>query len=440
MSAPSRMRPSRLSGRSTIGPRLLFAATLLWGITLALGLVLLFGAASLAFAPPVSAASELQSQTITPSFPNGEPTGPKISAKAAILIDMDSGRVLYSHAANTRLPMASTTKIMTGILAIESLGLDDKVTISAKAASTYGSMLGFKKGEVLPVEELLYALLVPSANDAAIALAEASAGSVPAFVEKMNEKAQDLGLTNTHYVNTNGLNVDKHFSSAKDLATLAAYAMRNEVFRRIVGTRNYTFLRPGENGTTVERKSVNHNLLLMKYGWVTGVKTGSTPYAKFCLVASGTKDGVSLIAVVLGAKDEDTRLKETKALFDYGFALYPLTQLADKGTTALSVEPSDPLGRQVALTPQSSLSVRLFKSDKVTVSTRLDGEISLPVHAGDVLGKTEFMVGGKSIGSVKLVAAESVEKATIRMMLLHWRTWWPPTLPLGDYLLAAASS
>ena len=439
MSAPSLMRPSRLSGRSTIGPRSLFAATLLCAITSALALALLFSAASLAFAPRVSAASEPQSQTISPTFPNGEPKGPKISAKAAILIDMDSGRILYSHAANTRLPMASTTKIMTGILALESLGLDDKVTISANAASTYGSMLGFKQGEVLPVEELLYALLVPSANDAAIALAEASAGSVPAFVEKMNEKAKDLGLTNTHYVNTNGLNIAHHYSSAKDLATLAAYAMHNEVFRRIVGTRNYTFLRPGENGTTVERKSVNHNPLLMKYDWVTGVKTGSTPYAKFCLVASGTKDGVSLIAVVLGAKDEDTRLKETKALFDYGFALYPVTNLADTGATVLSVEPADALGRRVALKPETSLSVRLFKSDKVTASTQLNSEISLPVHAGDVLGKVEFTLAGKSVGSVKLVAAESVEKATIKMILLHWRTWWPPTLPLKGYLLASSS-
>jgi D-alanyl-D-alanine carboxypeptidase (penicillin-binding protein 5/6) len=433
------MRPARLSGRSTIGPRLPFVATLLFGVALMAGLIVLLGVTMLALAPSASAASESQTSTITPSFPMGEPSGPKISAKAAILIDMDSGRILYSHAANARLPMASTTKIMTAILALESLGLDDKVTISANAASTYGSMLGFKKGEMLPMEELLYALLVPSANDAAIALAEASAGSVSAFVEKMNEKAESLGLKNTHYVNTNGLNAHGHFSSAKDLATLAAYAMRDSVFRRIVGTRKYTFLRPGENGTVVERKSENHNPLLMKYGWVTGVKTGSTPYAKFCLVASGTKDGVSLIAVVLGAKDEDTRLKETKALFDYGFALYPMTTLADKGTTILSVQPPDPLDRQIHLVPESSLTLRLYKAYAVTVSAQLDRDVSLPVHAGDVFGKVQFTLDGNSVGVVNLVAAESVEKATIRMILGRWRTWWPPTLALGSYLLAASS-
>jgi D-alanyl-D-alanine carboxypeptidase (penicillin-binding protein 5/6) len=434
------MRSSRLSDRSTIGPRPPFGASLLVGVALIVGLAVLSGVTMLALAPSASAFSESQTSTITPSFPMGEPNGPKISAKAAILIDMDSGSILYSHAANTRLPMASTTKIMTAILALESLGLDDKVTISANAASTYGSMLGFKEGELLPMEELLYALLVPSANDAAIALAEASAGSASAFVEKMNEKARALGLINTHYVNTSGLNAHGHFSSAKDLATLAAYAMRNEVFRRIAGTRKYTFLRPGENGTVVERKSENHNPLLMKYGWVTGVKTGSTPYAKFCLVASGAKDGVSLIAVVLGAKDEDTRSKETKALFDYGFALYPMTTLADKGRTMLSVQPPDPLDRRIDLVSERSLTLRLYKTDTVKVSAQLDRDVSLPVHAGDVLGKVQFTLDGDSIGSVNLIAAESAEKATIRMILGRWRTWWPPTLALGRYLLTISSS
>ncbi len=434
------MRSSRQSGRSRIGPRFAVAPALRVGAAVFLGVAVILGVALLAFVPAASAAAEVQSETITPSFPNGEPTGPKLTSKAAILIDMDSGRILYSHAANIRLPMASTTKIMTAVLALESLGLDEKVTISANAASTYGSMLGFKQGEVISVEELLYALLVPSANDAAIALAEASAGSVSAFVEEMNEKARALGLSNTHYVNTNGLNAAGHYSSAKDLATLAAYAMRNEVFRRIVGTRNYTFLRPGENGTIVERKSENHNPLLMKYGWVTGVKTGSTPYAKLCLVASGTKDGVSLIAVILGAKDEDTRLKETKALFDYGFALYPMTTLADEGNAALSVAPPDVLGRHVDLVPENSLAVRLYKSDKVKVSTQLAGEVSLPVHAGDVLGKMLFTLGDKSVGSVNLVAAESVARATIKMLLVQWRMRWPSTVPLGRYLLATSSS
>ena len=419
--------------RSSLPSRRVVAALLL-------GLTVLFASMLLGLASSARAATEIQLGTITPSFPEGEPQQPKITAKAAILMDMDSGRVLFSHAANNRLPMASTTKIMTGVLALESLELTDRVTISANVPSTYGSMLGFKAGEVLTVEELLYALLVPSANDAAVALAEATAGSVPAFVQRMNRKAEDLGLTNTHFSNPSGLNAPRHFSSAKDMATLTAYAMQDPIFRRIVNTEKYTFLRPGENGETTVRKSENHNLLLSKYGWVTGVKTGQTPYAKFCLVASGTKDGVNLVAVVLGAKDDITRQKEAKALLLYGFALYPRTTLADRAETMLNLDAADVLGRQIRLIPEAALIVRLFKTDKVTALARLERDGLLPVQAGDAFGDMEFTVNGKSLGSVKLLAADSMERAGIKMILNQWRDCWPPRLALGEYLEVASAS
>jgi serine-type D-Ala-D-Ala carboxypeptidase (penicillin-binding protein 5/6) len=350
------------------------------------------------------------------------------------VMDADSGEILFSHAANKRVPMASTTKIMTGILALESLDLEDEITISANAASTYGSMLGFRQGEVLPMEELLYALLVPSANDAAIALAEASAGSVSAFVKRMNAKAEELGLTNTHFVNPSGLNADHHFSSARDMAVLAAYAMKNPDFRKVVATKRLVFMRPDEKGQLTERKSENHNALLLKYDWITGVKTGQTPYARFCLVASATKGDVDLIAVVLGAKDDITRQKEAKAMLLYGFALHPVTALARAGETVLNLDPPDLLGRQIRLVTETSLAQSLFRDDKVKVTAVLERETILPVAAGEVFGELRFTLDGQSLGSVRLIAAQSIERAGLQMILMHWQDAMPAGMSMGDRL------
>lgn len=389
-------------------------------------------AASTAFAPPAHASTQVSGGKITAAFPDGEPRPPSITATAAILIDEDSGRILYSRNANARLPMASTTKIMTAVVALESLKLDAKVTISANVPATIGSSLGLQKGQVLTVEQLMYALLVPSANDAAVALAEAAAGSTQAFVKKMNEKAKSLGLSNTHFVNPSGLNAANHFSSAKDLATLAQYAMRDPVFRGIVRTREFTIPMPGQDSP---HKFENHNLLLNWQAWVTGVKTGSTPYARNCLVASGTRDGVSVISVLLGAVEDEIRWKESKALLTFGFSLYPRTVLADKGEVITELPAPDGLGRRVRLVADRSLVVSLFKSDVVTSSVKVDREVVLPVRLGEVYGAIEFTVEGRSLGSVKLIAAQPVEKATLEMILGFWGDLWPP-LRLGDYLQA----
>jgi serine-type D-Ala-D-Ala carboxypeptidase (penicillin-binding protein 5/6) len=428
------MKLRESSGRAPVQSRPVLATVRSLSAALLLALVLV-GACAILLGSAAQAAEQVSLGTLAPSFPAGEPAGPKITSSAAIVIDTDTGEVLYSHAANKRLPMASTTKIMTGILVIESLGLDTEVTISGNAAGTYGSMLGFRKGEVLSAEELLYALLVPSANDAAIALAEASAGSVSAFVKKMNAKATELGMTNTHFVNPNGLNADHHFSSARDMAVLAAYAMKNETFRKIVATKTYIFMRPGEKpGELVERKGINHNTLLLKYPWITGVKTGQTPYAKFCLVASATKDDVNLVAVVLGAKDDITRQKEAKALLLHGFDLNPITTLAGRGQTELSVDAQDALGRKIRLVAGSSLALRLHKTAQVEATAVLNRGGTLPVQQGDAFGEVRFSLDGQQIGAVPLVAAESMEKASIEMILMHWQDAMPTGTSIGDRL------
>ncbi|MBN1631637.1 MAG: D-alanyl-D-alanine carboxypeptidase, partial [Thermoleophilia bacterium] len=261
---------------------------------------LLGPAASAAAGPPLiqstpTISADIPSRVITAAFPSSEPKPPKITSTAAFMIDAKTGEYLFSQNANARLPMASTTKIMTAILALESLDLNHKVTVSAKAVSTIGSKASLVAGETLTVEQLLYALMVVSGNDASMALAEAVSGDVDTFVQRMNAKAKKLGLTNTHFVNPCGLNNKKHFSSAKDLAFLAQYALRDPVFARIVDTIDFSLPPiPPVPPATQETLRVfdNQNELLKQLSWATGVKTGSTPYAKYCLVTSGAREGV----------------------------------------------------------------------------------------------------------------------------------------------------
>jgi serine-type D-Ala-D-Ala carboxypeptidase (penicillin-binding protein 5/6) len=387
--------------------------------------------AALACPSPAAAATQIPSKTITASFPSGKPAAPRITSTAAILIDQDTGEILFSHNANARLPNASTTKIMTAVIVLESLELDKKVKISANAVSTIGSKASLQRGEVLTVTQLLYALMVVSGNDASIALAEATAGSVEAFVERMNEKAKELSLTNTHFVNPCGLNNKKHFSSAKDLATLAQYALKNPVFASIVDTIYFSLppiaAVPPATKVTL-RDFDNQNELLKRLAWVNGVKTGSTPYAKYCLVASGSMEGVSLVAVILGAEEDEIRWKEAKSLLEYGISLHPRTLLIHKGETVGEVDVSDYLGRQVRLVAARPLVARLSAGGVATGTVRLDRPLVTPVHVGDVLGVMEFTLNGRSLGSVDLIAAQAVEKPTIRMLLDHWKYLRPPLL------------
>jgi len=369
------------------------------------------------------AAAQSPGKTITASFSAGKPAPPRITATAAILIDQKTGEILFSHNANARLPMASTTKIMTAVLVLEKLDLDAQVTISANAVSTIGSKSSLVQGEVLTVEQLLYALMVVSGNDASIALAEATAGSVEAFVEMMNAKAAELGLTNTHFVNPCGLNNKRHFSSAKDLATLTRYALRDPVFSRIVDTIYFSLppLAPVPPATEeIKREFDNQNELLKRVAWVTGVKTGSTPYAKYCLVASGSFEGVSLVAVVLGAAEDEIRWREARSLLEYGMSLHPRTLLIDKGERVAEVDASDPLGRKIPLVAARPLVVRLSESEVVTGTVLLDRTPVAPVNTGDHFGRMEFTLDGQSIGSVDLIAALPLERPPIRVLIDRW--------------------
>ncbi len=363
-----------------------------------------------------------------------KPKAPRVTAKAAILVDMDTGTVLYSRNVDKRLEMASTTKIMTAILILESLSLDQKVKVPAAAVGVAGSTIGLLRGETLTVKQLLYALLVPSANDAAVTLAVAEAGSVKAFVAKMNARAKEMGLTNTHFVNGSGLHAENHYSSAKDIAKLASFAMQDPVFRRIVSTREYTLPHAGGVANRVIKTS---NELLRDFNWVNGIKTGSTPWAGYCLVSSATKNGLTLISVVLGAKDQDTREAESKALLTYGFERCRLKKLVDDGAVVASVPAPDPLERVVPLATASSYTRRLLGESEVTGQVKLSRDVTLPVKAGEVLGTLEFFQGKADLGSVPLIAAQSLELPTIRMILDHLNGPWLKGLTLTRFFASS---
>ncbi len=387
-------------------------------LAMALGSLAAFGEAP--DVPPIS---------VTAAYPNGEPQPPELTSNSALVIDADSGEVIFAKDADKRLPMASTTKLMTAILVLDALDLDTKVMVSRNAHFQTGSVVGLNTLDQVTVEQLLYWLLVFSGNDAAVALAEKTSGSVDKFVVEMNEKAADMGLTNSRFKNVNGLDTVDHYSSCTDLAAMARYAMKNETFREIVKTSTYDLPHPGAY-TPVEPHS--SNALLTRYDWVTGIKTGSTPNAGYCMVGSGTRNGVSLIVVQLGAKDDETRWAEVEALFRYGFGLRPATVLSQPGQSLCEVPIGDPLGQRVELMPKDRLAVRLSPGDEAVGAVTLSGDLTLPIGVGDVLGSVEFTLQGEPLGQTELVARCAEYVPSARRMLVKARNWYLPEFQLSD--------
>lgn len=420
-----------------------------WGGALRIGAVLAVLALALAaalflglFPSPAAAAEPLATSldetfVVVPSTEADKPTAPRVTAKGAFLVDEDTGTVLYSWNADRQLEMASTTKMMTAILILESLDLDKVVKVPAAAVGAAGSALGLKRGESFTVKELLYLMLVPSANDAAVTLAIAEAGSVKDFVAKMNARAAKMGLENTHFENPSGLHVEGHVSTAREMAQIARAAMEDPVFRKIVSTREFSLDKPV--GGVSDRVIKSSNELLRDYSWVNGIKTGSTPYAGYCLASSATKDKVTLISIILGAKDQDTRERESKTLLEYGFARCPLKKLVADGEVIIELPVADPLARKVSLVTASAFSRRLLGEKEVTGRVTLTKQLTLPVTEGDELGVLEFEQGGADLGSVKLVAAESLGVPDLGTIMESWNGPWAACLPLAGVLTALSS-
>jgi len=318
---------------------------------------------------------------------------PSIRAQSAILMDAESGRVLYELDADTRSRIASTTKIMTGLLACETLALDAEYAVPAEAVGIEGSSMYLRAGERVTGRELLYGLMLRSGNDAAVALAILCDGSVERFAARMNARAAKLGMENTHFQNPNGLDEEGHFSTARDLARLARAAMKNPDFREAAGTKNASF---------DQRALTNHNKLLWSYPGANGVKTGYTRAAGRILVSSAERGGRHLIAVTICDPDD---WNDHMNLYDYGFA-----QLAERTYTAgfqlISLPVVGGEKECISLTLQTQESAVLPKDVTVTAGCILPQFVYAPVEKGDVIGCVRYSVNGKVLKETPLVSSE----------------------------------
>ena len=318
------------------------------------------------------------------------------SAQSAILIEASSGRALYEQNPDQQMLIASTTKIMTAIVALESCALDERVEIT-QAHMVEGSSMYLKPGETLTMEELLYGLMLCSGNDAALAVADYCGPGVEAFVEKMNDKAADLGMTNTSFANPNGLDADTHYSTARDMAALAAYAMQNETFARIVSTERITI-----GGRTM----VNHNKLLGAYDGCVGLKTGYTKAAGRTLVSCAVRGDLQLIAVTL--KDGNDWADHT-ALFDYGFSHYTQQQLAAAGEEARRVPLLNGTAADAGVCYGASFSYPLREGETVETEWDLPAGVFAPVEEGAAAGEVIYRLNGTEIGRVPLYWSASAD-------------------------------
>jgi D-alanyl-D-alanine carboxypeptidase (penicillin-binding protein 5/6) len=341
---------------------------------------------------------------------------------AGILVSLD-GRELWSRNADERRAMASVTKIMTAIVALENSSLDDEVRISARAVAIGESTAGLKSGDTLSVRELLEAMLVKSGNEAAEALAEQIAGSTDAYVGMMNDKAIELGLEDTHFTNPHGLTEPGHYASARDLSVLARYAMGDDEFRRIVGLESVDVDGPGGNAPLA-----NSNLLIGSYDGATGIKTGWTSKAGYCLAASAKRDEIELVAIVLGTGDEFARFTQARALLDWGFTTYSMQRLTAPGESLGVVPVGDYLDRVVPAVTADEVRVPVFAGDgDVVRSVDLYPAVDAPVEPGDRIGTLSVTQGERLLASVPLVSSVEVEKPDVFeqiwiMLVRGWRS------------------
>ena len=329
-----------------------------------------------------------------------------VSAKAYAMVDGASGRLICGQNTDTKLPMASTTKIMTALIACESGELDKSFCVSPEAIRVEGSSMGLLPNEHITLRELVYGLLLESGNDAANAIAYDLGGSIQGFAAMMNKKAAQLGLHNTHFENPSGLDATGHYTTALDLARLGADAMKNPDFAKIAGTKS---IRISYNGTKNGRCLYNHNRLLASVDGVNGIKTGFTKKSGRCLVTSAERNGVSLVIATLDAPDD---WNDHKQLFDYGFGLlksYPLLA----GPLNISAKVVGGTANTVGTVYDADVSAALTENEISGVKMEIDlpGFVYAPVRKGAKLGSLVFRVNGETVAETPLTAAADVPSA-----------------------------
>ncbi|HET7573883.1 MAG TPA: D-alanyl-D-alanine carboxypeptidase family protein [Solirubrobacterales bacterium] len=338
--------------------------------------------------------------------PGAAQPGPPVEGRAWGLIDARTGAVLVSHAGARRLPIASTTKLMTAYVAMKDLPLDKIVTALPYEAEYGESLMGLRAGQRISVRDLLYGLILLSGNDAAHTLAAAAAGSEERFVAQMNRYAAALGLSDTHYANPVGLDQKGNYSSALDLMTLTRHLLRERAFAKIADSRSAVL-----RSVHPRRRISSINELLEMAPWVTGVKTGHTFGALYVLVGSGRREGVELISAVIGAPSDEARFEGSLGLLEHGFSLYrhrtPIRAGRDLADPSIRYS-----GGELPLRARRGVTVGLRRGQRLRLRVRAPAEVEGPIRRGAILGSATVLVAGRPVGSVPLVAGRSIPKAS----------------------------
>lgn len=345
-----------------------------------------------------------------PSFSTSPVTEPTIAASSAILVDARTGQILYEKNSRDKRPMASTTKVMTAILVLEKADLSSIVKVSRRATEAGEAELYLHPDETRTAQELMYGLLLRSANDAAVALAEfVGDGSMEKFVEMMNEKARSLGALETNFLNPHGFVRDPiHHSTAYDLSLISRYALQNPVFAQMVSTRKVIIPWPGKpNDRVVE----NHNKLLTKYPYADGVKTGYIRESGYCLIGSATKDGTRLLTVVLNSPTSPDCYADTQKLLEYGFNSFKPVEAVVKDRPYHEVSLPVLRSKKLNLVAAESFSL-LIRADHQPPTTSLNifEPVVLPIVKGQKMGEIQIVQSEKEVGKVDLVAEKEVKK------------------------------
>ena len=339
--------------------------------------------------------------------------GPEVNARAALLMEKSTGQVLYEANAHAPLELASVTKVMTMLLIMEALDAgtitkETKVPVSATAAGMGGSQVYMEEGEEFSVHDMRKAIAVASGNDACVAMAEYLAGSESAFVEKMNARAAELGMEDTVFCNCTGLPAEGHHASAYDIALMSRELILHHPDIRTYTTIWMDTLRDGDF------QLANTNKLVRYYEGATGLKTGSTDAALYCLSATAEKEGMELIAVILGAPTSNDRFEGAKALLNYGFATYALVPVApSEPLTPVPVTLGTAASVQPGLAQERQLLLPKGEAGKVTTTVDLPSALSAPVEAGQELGHLTVLVDGQAVEEIPLVAQEAVGKRSL---------------------------
>lgn len=360
---------------------------------------------------------------LTPLFSYAEE--PSMASSAAILVETSTGKILYEKNAYEKMYPASTTKVMTAIITLEKCDLNEMATVSHNAI--YSLPNGYvnanlQEGEEISVRDLMYALMVKSANDAAIVLAEHIGGSVEGFADMMNNKAKELGCKNTHFVNPNGIHSDNHYSTAYDLYLMANYGMKNEIFRNYVSTVSYTLPATNKYPNNDRICLTTNDMIRTKSKYynenVIGIKTGYTTEAKNCLISGAKKDDIELISVVLhsGTNSEglSERYVDTSKLFDYGFENFKFTNIIEKDSVIenINIENGNKKTRNLDLTAKDTLSAYVskdFNSSDIKPEITLSENIVAPIRENDILGTATYTIDNIKY-TTDLLASHDVEK------------------------------